>query len=50
MTAILQQRKVPLIDLAALHAPLRDQIIVEMLRVVDSQKFIMGDDTFELER
>jgi dTDP-4-amino-4,6-dideoxygalactose transaminase len=50
MTAILQQRKVPLIDLGALHAPLRDQIIAEMVRVVDSQKFIMGDDTFELER
>jgi dTDP-4-amino-4,6-dideoxygalactose transaminase len=50
MTAILQQRKVPLIDLAALHAPLRDQIITEMLRVIDSQKFIMGEDTFELEQ
>ena len=50
MTAILQQRKVPLIDLASLHAPLRDQIIAEMVRVVDSQKFIMGEDTRELEQ
>src|SRR6516165_1467241 len=50
MTAVLQQRKVPLIDLASLHAPLRDQIIAEMVRVVDSQKFIMGEDSRELEQ
>jgi dTDP-4-amino-4,6-dideoxygalactose transaminase len=46
----LQKRKVPLLDLAALHAPLRDEILAEMIRVVDSQKFIMGDDVRELER
>lgn len=38
-----------MLDLAALHAPLRDEIIAEMIRVVDSQKFIMGDDVRELE-
>jgi dTDP-4-amino-4,6-dideoxygalactose transaminase len=46
----LQKRKVPLLDLAALHAPIRDEIVAEMVRVVDSQKFIMGDDVKELER
>lgn len=50
MSPTLQKRKVPLLDLAALHAPIRDEIIAEMVRVVDSQKFIMGDDVKELER
>lgn len=50
MSPTLQKRKVPLLDLAALHAPIRDEIIAEMIRVVDSQKFIMGDDVRELER
>lgn len=40
---------VPLLDLSALHAPLRDEIIAEMVRVVDSQKFIMGNDVKQLE-
>jgi dTDP-4-amino-4,6-dideoxygalactose transaminase len=46
----LSKHKVPLLDLAALHAPLRDEIIAEMTRVVDSQKFIMGDDVREFEQ
>jgi dTDP-4-amino-4,6-dideoxygalactose transaminase len=50
LSPILQKRKVPLLDLAALHAPIRDEIVAEMVRVVDSQKFIMGDDVKELER
>ncbi len=49
MISSLRKHKVPLLDLAALHAPLRDEIIAEMIRVVDSQKFIMGDDVRELE-
>jgi dTDP-4-amino-4,6-dideoxygalactose transaminase len=50
LSSILLKRKVPLLDLAALHAPIRDEIVAEMIRVVDSQKFIMGDDVKELER
>jgi dTDP-4-amino-4,6-dideoxygalactose transaminase len=50
LSPTLQKRKVPLLDLAALHAPIRDEIVAEMVRVVDSQKFIMGDDVKELER
>ncbi len=50
MIQSLQRRKVPLLDLAALHAPLRDEIIAEMTRVVDSQRFIMGDDVKQLEQ
>jgi dTDP-4-amino-4,6-dideoxygalactose transaminase len=43
-------RQVPLLDLAALHAPIRDEIVAEMTRVVDSQRFIMGSDVGELEK
>jgi dTDP-4-amino-4,6-dideoxygalactose transaminase len=50
LTPTIQKREVPLLDLAALHAPIRDEIVAEMVRVVDSQKFIMGDDGRELER
>ena len=50
MISSLSKHKVPLLDLAALHAPLRDEIIAEMTRVVDSQKFIMGDDVREFEQ
>src|SRR5947207_825688 len=46
----LDKRSVPLLNLAALHAPIRDEIVAEMVRIVDSQKFIMGDDVRELER
>ena len=46
----MQKRKIPLLDLAKLHAPLRDEILAEMTRVVDSQRFIMGEDVQELEQ
>jgi dTDP-4-amino-4,6-dideoxygalactose transaminase len=44
------QRNIPLLDLAALHAPLRDELAAGVLRVIDSQSFIMGEDVRELER
>lgn len=50
MTPAVPKRKIPLLDLAALHAPLREEILAQMVRVVDSQKFIMGEDVKELER
>ncbi|HLK47110.1 MAG TPA: DegT/DnrJ/EryC1/StrS family aminotransferase [Bryobacteraceae bacterium] len=49
MTLSLQKRKIPLLDLAALHAPLREEILSAITRVVDSQKFIMGPEVKELE-
>jgi dTDP-4-amino-4,6-dideoxygalactose transaminase len=48
MTAV--ERKVPLLDLRALHAPVRDAILAEITRVVDSQAFIMGEDVKALEK
>lgn len=44
------ERKVPLLDLRALHQPIRDEILAQMTRVVDSQAFIMGEDVKALEK
>ena len=43
-------RQVPLLDLKALHAPIREEIFAEMARVFDSQSFILGEDVARLER
>ncbi len=37
-------------DLRALHLPIRDEILAQMTRVVDSQAFIMGEDVKALEK
>jgi dTDP-4-amino-4,6-dideoxygalactose transaminase len=44
-------RKVPLLDLQAQHKQVREEVLAEILRVVDSQKFILGEDVekFEIE-
>ena len=44
-----QIRKVALLDLKALFEPLRDEIMAELTKVVDSQAFIMGPDVKALE-
>jgi dTDP-4-amino-4,6-dideoxygalactose transaminase len=41
---------VPLLDLTAQYAPLRDQILEAITRVCDSQRFILGPETQALER
>ena len=41
--------KVPLLDLHAQYAPLRDEILAAMTRVADSQRFIMGPEVEALE-
>ena len=43
-------RKVPLLDLQAQHRQIRDQVLSEIVRVVDSQKFILGEDVEKLEQ
>lgn len=50
MNPTIAKKKIPLLDLAALHAPIRDEILAEITRVVDSQRFIMGDDVKQLEQ
>lgn len=44
------ERKVPLLDLRALHLPIRDEVLAQITRVVDSQAFIMGEDVKALEK
>jgi dTDP-4-amino-4,6-dideoxygalactose transaminase len=43
-------KKIPLLDLQAQHRTIRDEILAEMTRVADSQKFIMGEDVQKLEQ
>lgn len=42
-------RNVRLVDLAALHAPLRDQMLAAIAKVVDTQQFILGEEMALLE-
>ena len=43
--------QVPLLDLAAQYAPIRDAVVEAVTRVVDTQKFILGPEVeaFEAE-
>ena len=41
---------VPLLDLKAQYAPLREEILAAVTRVCDSQRFILGPETDALER
>jgi dTDP-4-amino-4,6-dideoxygalactose transaminase len=43
-------KQVPLLDLRAQYASIREEVLAEMIRVADSQKFIMGDDVRALEQ
>jgi dTDP-4-amino-4,6-dideoxygalactose transaminase len=45
-----QPAGVPLLDLQAQYAPLREQILAAVTRVCDSQRFIMGPEIESLER
>lgn len=42
--------RVPLLDLRAQYAPLRDELLAAISRVCDSQRFIMGPEVESLER
>ena len=43
------QRQIPLLDLKAQHKTIRDEVLAAMTRVVDSQKFILGEEVKQLE-
>lgn len=43
-------RKVPLLDLQAQHATIGAETIAALLRVIESQKFILGEEVESLER
>jgi dTDP-4-amino-4,6-dideoxygalactose transaminase len=42
-------RQVPLLDLRPQYETIRQQVVAELLRVADSQKFILGEDVQKLE-
>jgi dTDP-4-amino-4,6-dideoxygalactose transaminase len=46
----LKTKQVPLLDLKAQHQQIRDEVLAEVTRVIDSQKFIMGEDVQKLEQ
>ena len=41
---------VPLLDLKAQHATIRDEVVAAMMRIVDAQTFILGDAVTALEQ
>ena len=48
MTA-LTEKQIPLLDLHAQYEQIREQVLAEIVRVVDSQKFILGEEVHKLE-
>src|ERR1035438_5670968 len=46
----MEKRKVPLLDMGALHRPIREEVLAAMDRVVDSNHFILGEDVGQLEK
>ncbi len=45
-----QGRPIPLLDLRAQHLRIRDEVMRELVRIVDSQSFILGEEVEALER
>ena len=43
------EKKIPLLDLQAQHKQIREEVLAEIVRVVDAQKFILGEDVKQLE-
>ncbi len=50
MPASATLRSVPLLDLRPIHEPIRAEILASLTRVVDSQRFILGEDVALLEQ
>ena len=48
MTTVIQ-KQIPLLDLKAQHKAIREEVLAEMTRVVDSQKFILGEEVKQFE-
>jgi dTDP-4-amino-4,6-dideoxygalactose transaminase len=49
-TTASQVHNIPLLDLKAQHQTIREEIFAEVTRVIDSQKFILGEDVLKLEK
>lgn len=48
MTTVIE-KQIPLLDLKAQHKTIREQVLAELVRVVDSQRFILGEDVKKFE-
>lgn len=42
-------REIPLLDLKAQHRPIREEVLSELERVIDSQQFILGEEVRQFE-
>jgi dTDP-4-amino-4,6-dideoxygalactose transaminase len=49
-TSAIAARRVPLLDLTAQHRAIREETLAAVTRVIDSQKFILGEEVAQLER
>lgn len=49
MNTAVKARPVPLLDLNAQHAHIRDAVLAAVVRVIDSQQFILGEEVDALE-
>jgi dTDP-4-amino-4,6-dideoxygalactose transaminase len=43
------EKQIPLLDLKAQHKTIREEVLAELVRVVDSQRFILGDEVKKFE-
>jgi len=48
--SVVTERRIPLLDLRAQHAAIREEVITALLRTVDSQNFILGEEVEKLEQ
>jgi dTDP-4-amino-4,6-dideoxygalactose transaminase len=46
---ITAERRVPLLELESQHREIREEVLPEVLRVIDSQKFILGQEVADFE-
>jgi len=49
-TPVTAKRRVPLLDLTAQHRAIREEALAAVTAVIDSQKFILGEEVVQLER
>jgi dTDP-4-amino-4,6-dideoxygalactose transaminase len=47
---VANEKQIPLLDLRAQHNHIREEVLAEVVRVIDSQKFIMGEEVQKLEQ
>ncbi len=45
-----EQKQIPLLDLRTQHRAIREEVLAEVTRVIDSQRFILGEDVQKLEQ